>query len=101
MAAAASIVNRTSPLTLPAAGMAATFVTLLVGYRLGFGESAKTAVFIASDTYLWIAVIVGIFLLIGDFAFPRKKKLVFGFSVACLLLIATFGWMIGESLMHV
>ena len=81
--------------------MAATFITLLDGYRLDFEDSARTAVFIASDTYLWIAVIVGMLLLIGDFSFPRKRNLVFGLWIACLLLISTFGWMIGESLMHV
>ena len=101
MTSATSVANRTSLLALPLAGIAATFCTLLVRYEIDVADSAKTAVSIALDTYMWIAVIAGLILLVCDIAFPRRKKLVLGFSIACVLLVTTFWWMIGESLMHV
>jgi hypothetical protein len=96
----AGIVNRASAIILPFMGITASFLTLII-HGIQWEDSLKTALAIASDTYLWITTIAGLLLLAADFRFPQRRNLILGFSITISVLVTAFAWIVGNALMYI
>lgn len=95
-----SLANRLAPVGLPAAGMIATVLWLMIGYRMSWHDGIATAISEWRGTPIWSAAGAGVLVLAADMFLQQRSKPRIAAFMLSHSMAALAGWSLAEFAMN-